>query len=76
MADGQYYDKDTLDKIKQTVRDHVARTGSVSVGELRDLTGSNRKFALQALEYLDIIHFTRREGDERVLVVPVEPHNV
>ncbi len=76
VADGQYYHKDTLDKIQQTVRDHVAQTGSISVGELRDLTGSNRKFALQALEYLDIIHFTRREGDERVLVVPVEPHNV
>ena len=68
VADGQYYHTDTLEYIQQIVRDHVSRTGSISVGELRDRTGSNRKFALQALEFLDFIHFTRREGDERVLV--------
>lgn len=69
-ADGQYYQRETLETIQQLVRDHIAVHGTISVGELRDLTGSNRKFALQALEHLDVLHFTRRQGDERVLVVP------
>ncbi|MCW3099664.1 MAG: selenocysteine-specific translation elongation factor SelB, partial [Chthonomonadaceae bacterium] len=58
------------EKLQKIVRDHIAVHGTISVGELRDLTASNRKFALQALEYLDVIHFTRRQGDERVLVDP------
>ena len=70
VADGQYYERTTLDALKQIVRDHIGLHGTISVGELRDLTSSNRKFALQALEYLDAIRFTRRQGDERVLVDP------
>ncbi len=70
VADGQYYQRDTLEMLKQMVHDHVVAHGTISVGELRDLTGSNRKFALQALEYMDSLHFTRRQGDERVLAVP------
>lgn len=68
VADGQYYQHDTLSHLQQQVRDHIAAHGTISVGALRDLTNSNRKFALQALEYLDAIQFTRRQGDERVLV--------
>jgi selenocysteine-specific elongation factor len=68
VADGQYYERTTLDALKQQVREHIAAHGTISVGELRDLTSSNRKFALQALEYLDAIRVTRRQGDERVLV--------
>ncbi|MCW3095967.1 MAG: selenocysteine-specific translation elongation factor SelB [Chthonomonadaceae bacterium] len=70
VADGQYYQRATLEKLQKIVRDHIAVHGTISVGELRDLTASNRKFALQALEYLDVINFTRRQGDERVLVDP------
>lgn len=70
VADGQYYQRETLEALQKIVRDHIAVHGTISVGELRDLTSSNRKFALQALEYLDVIGFTRRQGDERVLVEP------
>ena len=73
VADGEFYQQDTLEALKRTVRDHINKHGTISVGELRDLMGSNRKFALQALEYLDIIHFTRRQGDERVLVATAGP---
>ena len=72
VADGEFYQHDTLEALKRTVRDHIDKHGTISVGELRDLMGSNRKFALQALEYLDIIHFTRRQGDERVLVTTAD----
>jgi selenocysteine-specific elongation factor len=73
VADGQYYQHDTLEGLKQIVRNHIGVHGTISVGELRDLTESNRKFALQALEYMDVIHFTRRQGDERVLVLAAAP---
>jgi len=68
VADGVYYDTATLDHLKQLIRDHVAEHGTITVAALRDLTQSNRKNALQALEYFDRIRFTRRQGDDRIIV--------
>ncbi|MDE2125930.1 MAG: selenocysteine-specific translation elongation factor [Armatimonadetes bacterium] len=67
IGDGLYYLTETLDTIKVAVRDEVLRNGSVTVGRFRDRFATNRKFALQALEYLDEIGFTQRQGDERIL---------
>jgi selenocysteine-specific elongation factor len=73
VADGQYYQRETLEMLKGTVQDHIRTHGTISVGELRDLLRTNRKFALQALEYLDTVRFTRRQGDDRVLVDDATP---
>ncbi len=70
VQEGVYYHKDTVARLQQLVRDYIARHGSITVGAFRDLTESNRKFALLALEFFDQIRFTRRQGDERVLVHP------
>jgi selenocysteine-specific elongation factor len=70
VADGLYYDSMTLNNLKEIIRSYVAANGSITVGALRDLTHSNRKFALTALEYFDRVHFTRRQGDDRVLIEP------
>jgi selenocysteine-specific elongation factor len=70
VADGVHYQADTLARLQQLVRDYVAQHGSITVAAFRDLTNSNRKFSLQALEYFDSIRFTRRQGDERVLSSP------
>jgi selenocysteine-specific elongation factor len=70
VADGVYYQADTLARLQQLVRVYVARHGSITVAAFRDLTNSNRKFSLQALEYFDAIRFTRRQGDERILTSP------
>lgn len=67
VQDGVYYHADTVAELQTLVRDYVHAHGSITVGALRDLTQSNRKFALLALEYFDYIRFTRRQGDERVL---------
>ena len=53
--------------LQQTVREMAQGNGSVTVAAFRDLTRTNRKFALQALEYFDKIRFTRASGDERTL---------
>ncbi|HZT41818.1 MAG TPA: selenocysteine-specific translation elongation factor [Chthonomonadaceae bacterium] len=65
--EGVYYHADTIAHLQQLVRDYVNANGTITVGALRDMTQSNRKFALLVLEYFDQIRFTRRQGDERVL---------
>ncbi|MCX6381132.1 MAG: SelB C-terminal domain-containing protein, partial [Armatimonadetes bacterium] len=57
----------TFKKLKEQVRSHIEQHGGITVGDFRDLTQSNRKASLQALEYLDTTRFTRREGDVRKL---------
>jgi selenocysteine-specific elongation factor len=70
VQDGVYYHADTIARLQQLVRDYVAEHGSITVGAFRDLTESNRKYALLILEYFDQIRFTRRQGDARVLAAP------
>ena len=67
IGEGSYYDAQTIAALQQTVREMADGNGSVTVAAFRDLTRTNRKFALQALEYFDKIRFTRRSGDERTL---------
>lgn len=66
-ADDVYYHHQTIDELKRIVADRIRSTGHITVADLRDITQTNRKFALQAMEYLDSIRFTRRQGDVRVL---------
>jgi selenocysteine-specific elongation factor len=73
IADGIYYAASTLQDLQTLVQRQIALEGTISVGALRDLTHSNRKFALQALEYLDSIRFTRRVADERILFMETAP---
>jgi selenocysteine-specific elongation factor len=41
--------------------------GKISLGEVRDMFGTSRKYAQALLEYLDKEKVTRRVGDDRVL---------
>lgn len=41
--------------------------GPISLGAVRDLTSSSRKFILPVLEYFDSKGITRRVGDQRIL---------
>jgi selenocysteine-specific elongation factor len=68
IVEGFYYHRDTLERSKKIVLEQIQRHGSITVSQFRDLTGSSRKYALPVMEYFDSIRFTRRVGDERVLV--------
>lgn len=57
-----------LNKLKEMIRDHITKHGTMSVAQFRDLTKTTRKFAVPLLEYFDAIHFTRRMGDVRILL--------
>jgi len=68
IVEGFYYHRDTLEKARGIVHDYIKSHGSITVSQFRDLTGSSRKYALPVMEYFDSIRFTRRVGDERLLV--------
>jgi selenocysteine-specific elongation factor len=69
---GFIYHKDTIERAKKLVGDHVARHGPFSVSQFRDLVQSSRKFVVPLLEHLDRTGFTRRQGDLRVLAPGAE----
>jgi len=68
IVEGFYYHRDTMEKARAIVLQHIQSHGNITVSQFRDLTGSSRKYALPVMEYFDSIRFTRRVGDERVLV--------
>lgn len=69
VAEGLYYTQSTLQKLKATVKAYIHQHGSITVAKLRDITQTNRKACLIALEYLDTCGFTRRINEtERILV--------
>ena len=55
--------REMVDKITVRIKDK----GKISLGELRDIFGTSRKYAQALLEYLDREKVTRRVGDDRVL---------
>jgi len=50
------------------VRDMVESNGSMTVKDFRDRTGIGRNVAIEVLEYFDGKGFTRRQGNERVIL--------
>jgi len=44
-------------------------TRTITVARARDLTGSSRKHVLPLLQFLDDHGLTRRQGDDRILVL-------
>src|SRR5207249_3976920 len=70
VQEGVYYLAETLESIKADLQAYLREHGTITVAQFRDLTQSNRKFSLLLLEYFDRIGFTRRAGDNRIIVEP------
>jgi selenocysteine-specific elongation factor len=62
-----YLMADSLKQLQQIIAELYRDKGEIVLGEVRDITGSSRKYILPLLEYLDQIKFTRRTGEKRVL---------
>jgi selenocysteine-specific elongation factor len=45
----------------------LRQKGTITMGEVRDLLGSSRRYMQPFLEELDRRHVTMRRGDERLL---------
>lgn len=65
VGEGLVYSSNTIEQLKQKARAIGPR---FTAAAFRDATGSSRKYAIPLLEYFDSIRFTRRVGDERVIV--------
>ncbi|NOZ24143.1 MAG: selenocysteine-specific translation elongation factor [Planctomycetes bacterium] len=61
------YDPVVLDGMKAKTVDLLQEAGQIGVGDLKNLLGVSRKFAIPILEYLDRIGVTERIGDKRKL---------
>jgi len=66
VAEDLYFQKDILQEIIAKVAAYIRETGEITVGELRDLLKTSRKYALPLLEYFDREKLTRRVGDKRL----------
>ena len=66
-TDGLYFGSAAAAQAAERVRAHLRAHGSLTVGQLRDLLGVSRKYAVPLAEYLDEVRVTRREGDVRRL---------
>ena len=67
VAEDLFFHADAMAAVKETIRALARTPEGITVGSLRDATGSSRKFILPLLEFLDAQRFTRRQGDARVL---------
>jgi selenocysteine-specific elongation factor len=65
---GRYISSASLSRFKETVGE-LGRDGrKFKLADVRDGVGQSRRVVQPLLEYLDRVGFTRRIGDERILV--------
>ena len=65
VDDGIYYPPEVLDGLRDQLR---ALGKPFTVAQFRDLTQTTRKFALPILQHFDETRFTKRLGDERIVI--------
>lgn len=61
-----YFHREAYDGAVELLRSHFAASGTLTLAQFRDLTGSSRKIVQPLLEHFDGIKLTRRVGDHRV----------
>jgi len=66
VAEDLYFQKDILLEAREKVAGYLRERGEITVGEVRDLLHTSRKYALPLLEYFDREKVTRRVGDKRL----------
>jgi selenocysteine-specific elongation factor len=68
LNDTRYALPEQLLHFSQRVVEAADQGEELSVVKLKSRFGSGRKLTIELLEYFDSIHFTRREGDRRIVV--------
>ncbi|HPU01858.1 MAG TPA: selenocysteine-specific translation elongation factor [Bacillota bacterium] len=61
-----YFHREAYDAAIELLRRHFAQSGTITLAQFRDLTGSSRKIMQLLLEHFDGLKLTRRVGDYRV----------
>jgi selenocysteine-specific elongation factor len=65
---GVYWHADIVKKAVSVIESVASGHNRFTVAMVRDALSISRKYAVMLLEYLDSIHVTRRDGDERVFL--------
>lgn len=66
ISEELYFLKEVLLEAREKVIGYLREKGEITVGEVRDLLQTSRKYALPLLEYFDREKLTRRIGDKRL----------
>ena len=64
--------KDVYTHVCQVVQKHFDENETLTLGQLRDLINSSRKYTLAVLEYYDKNRITKKDGDLRRLAIPFD----
>ncbi len=67
VSDQLIFTGEAVQEAKRRIGEYIKQNGSVTLGEVRDLLDSSRKYVLPLLEYLDQVKFTKRIQDKRIL---------
>jgi len=67
VSDGIIFSASVYNDMVDKVKSRIKASEKVSLGEVRDMFSTSRKYAQALLEYLDRQKITRRVGDDRVL---------
>ncbi|MDW7708923.1 MAG: selenocysteine-specific translation elongation factor [Deferrisomatales bacterium] len=65
--EGFYFESRRLEELGRRVAALLEQKGEMAVSDVKDLTGTTRKYTVPLLEYLDSQKVTVRKGDVRVL---------
>ncbi|MBE0617329.1 MAG: SelB C-terminal domain-containing protein [Proteobacteria bacterium] len=65
--EGLYFETRRLEELARKVVALLESKGELGVADVKDLTGTTRKYTVPLLEYLDAQKITLRKGDVRVL---------
>jgi selenocysteine-specific elongation factor len=65
-VNGLVFTREALSAAQRLLADALDAHGSVTVGDVRELLGSTRKYVVPLMEWFDAQGVTRRRGDTRV----------
>jgi selenocysteine-specific elongation factor len=67
VSDNIVFSSQAFNEMKSKIIAQIKKTGKITLGEVRDMFGSSRKYVQALLEYLDREKVTKRVGDDRVI---------
>jgi selenocysteine-specific elongation factor len=67
VSDAIVFSSKAFNEMKSKITAQIKKSGKITLGEVRDMFGSSRKYVQALLEYLDREKITKRVGDDRVL---------
>lgn len=67
LSDDIFFHRQVLNEARLSIVEFLKNKVEITVGEVRDLLTTSRKYALPLMEYFDKIKVTRRVGDKRLL---------